>query len=144
MSRHARRHVESGQCSLTSQPEPVRVDDGGRVRGRHVHEVSGHVVSMRARTSLAGRSVARDHVLMRTFRMLMGLLLVASLASAAPHASASGPLPPDRDPFYRYSGGAPLTDVTPGTVLKSRSVQVALGTTTTPLSAEQLLYRTTD
>src|SRR4051812_19056158 len=96
--------------------------------------------SVCARTSLAGRSADRDHVPMRTFRMLVGLLLVASLAPVAPHASASGPLSPDRDPFYRYAGPAPLAGVAPGTVLKSRSVQVALGTTSTPMSAEQLLY----
>ena len=60
-----------------------------------------------------------------------------------PHASASGPLPPDRDPFYRYGGSTPLSRIAPGTVLKSRSVQLALGTWATPVAAEQLLYRTT-
>jgi hypothetical protein len=61
----------------------------------------------------------------------------------APGAIASTPLPPNRDPFYSYSGSTPLADIAPGTVLNQRSVQVALGTNSTPITAEQLLYRTT-
>jgi Secretory lipase len=61
----------------------------------------------------------------------------------APAAIASTPLPPNEDPFYTYSGSTPLVDIAPGTVLNQRSVQVALGTTSTPITAEQLLYRTT-
>jgi hypothetical protein len=61
----------------------------------------------------------------------------------APAATASTPLPPNQDPFYSYSGSTPLADIAPGTVLNQRSVQVALGTTSTPITAEQLLYRTT-
>jgi Secretory lipase len=60
-----------------------------------------------------------------------------------PAAIASTPLPPNEDPFYSYSGSTPLGDIAPGTVLNERSVQVALGTTSTPITAEQLLYRTT-
>ncbi len=70
-------------------------------------------------------------------------LLVASLFVLAPRAGASGPLPPGQDPFYTYSGSKPLRDIAPGTVLKSRSIHAAFGTTSTPLAAEQLLYRTT-
>jgi hypothetical protein len=54
----------------------------------------------------------------------------------------SAPLPPGKDPFYRYSGKTPLRDIAPGTVLKKRSVDLAVGTTTLPVTAEQLLYRT--
>jgi hypothetical protein len=61
----------------------------------------------------------------------------------APAALASTPLPPNQDPFYSYSGSTPLADIAPGTVLNQRSVQVALGTNSTPITAEQLLYRTT-
>jgi hypothetical protein len=57
--------------------------------------------------------------------------------------ATTGPPPPDQDPFYTYSGAAPLRDVPPGTVLKSRSVHLAFGTTSTSAAAEQLLYRTT-
>ncbi|HVA42111.1 MAG TPA: lipase family protein [Acidimicrobiales bacterium] len=67
----------------------------------------------------------------------------ASASGRAEAAAASAPLPPNQDPFYNYSGSTPLADLAPGTVLKQRPVQVALGTTTTPVTAEQLLYRTT-
>jgi hypothetical protein len=60
-----------------------------------------------------------------------------------PAALSSTPLPPNQDPFYSYSGSTPLADIAPGTVLNQRSVQVALGTNSTPITAEQLLYRTT-
>ena len=64
------------------------------------------------------------------------------LARARP-AIASTPLLPNQDPFYSYSGSTPLAGIAPGTVLKQRSVQVALGANSTPITAEQLLYRTT-
>jgi hypothetical protein len=94
--------------------------------------------------------------------LLLGTLLVvagtgltplsaAASASAAPRStsatvsgsSTSGPLPPGQDPFYQYSGTEPLEDIAPGTVLASRAIDLAAGTTSTPVSAEQLLYRTT-
>jgi hypothetical protein len=58
-------------------------------------------------------------------------------------AVAAGPASPAHDGFYRYTGRTPLSRVPPGTVLKRRPVQVALGPAATPLAAEQLLYRTT-
>ena len=67
---------------------------------------------------------------------------VANGFGAAP-AAATVP-PPGQDTFYTYSGATPLTDVAPGTVLKSRTVALGLGTTATPVDATQLLYRTTD
>jgi hypothetical protein len=71
-------------------------------------------------------------------------LLVVSLSTATPTGAASGPVPPGQDPFYSYSGSVPLASIPPGTVLKSRSIQLALGAaTSTPVHAEQLLYRTT-
>src|ERR1700722_642142 len=57
--------------------------------------------------------------------------------------SSSGPLVPTQDPFYTYSGTTPLADIAPGTVLNTRSIDLAAGTTSVPVSAEQLLYRTT-
>ncbi|MHB2023649.1 MAG: lipase family protein [Mycobacteriales bacterium] len=82
-----------------------------------------------------------------------GALTGAQRAAAAPLAPiprlrpgfslpAAAPLPPQQDPFYRYTGATPLAQIPPGTVLKTRSVQVALGSTQTPVRAEQLLYRT--
>src|SRR5580658_8215292 len=59
--------------------------------------------------------------------------------SARDSAAIATPLPPNQDPFYSYSGSTPLADIAPGTVLNQRSVQVALGTTSTPITAEQLL-----
>ncbi|MDX6285173.1 MAG: hypothetical protein QOG53_658 [Frankiales bacterium] len=59
-------------------------------------------------------------------------------------AGASGPpVTPDHDPFYTYTGSIPLKQIPPGTVLKQRSVKLALGGRSTPVNAQQLLYRTT-
>ena len=84
---------------------------------------------------------------------------LASAASAAPASttapatapgpatttgSAATPLLPSQDPFYTYSGTTPLADIAPGTVLKSRSVQAVVSSASNPVTAEQLLYRTTD
>ncbi len=107
---------------------------------------SGRYENMRDTYSNRARNVIR----------LVGGLLLAVVAAGILPAAASGavasnagsvttsaaPLTPGQDPFYTYSGSTPLADVPPGTVLKSRAVQVALGTATTPVTAEQLLYRT--
>jgi hypothetical protein len=74
--------------------------------------------------------------------VVAALLAVASFA--VPHAHAAGPVSPDRDPFYRYTGAQPLSQVAPGTVLKQRQIKASFGTDRTPMHAEQLLYRTTD
>ena len=72
---------------------------------------------------------------------MLPLLLVSPIA--LPSATGA-PALPSQDPFYRYSGSKRLETVPPGTVLKHRSVQLALGPgNSTPISAEQLLYRTT-
>ena len=101
--------------------------------------------------------------LARSSWLLLGSVLVVigvDLAPLAPSASASvdsasglsvegsasqpsGPLLPGQDPFYRYSGSVPLAHIAPGTVLKQRAIDLAIGTTSTPVTAEQLLYRTT-
>ena len=74
---------------------------------------------------------------------LLALLLVA-VGTQDARAAASGPPLPGEDPFYTYNGSTPLGSIPPGTVLKARTVNLALGTiTSTPLTAEQLLYRTT-
>jgi hypothetical protein len=65
------------------------------------------------------------------------------LLTVTPAAHASQPVLPSRDPFYTYSGPEPLATIPPGTVLKHRSVRLALGARNpTPVRAEQLLYRT--
>lgn len=76
-------------------------------------------------------------------RVLVAVALVTGVAWTLPASAASGPRLPSQDPFYRYSGRTPLKSIRPGTVLKKRSITVALGGHATPLTGEQLLYRTT-
>lgn len=77
-------------------------------------------------------------------RALLSVLVAAGLVALPSAASASGPpATPDHDAFYHYTGRTPLSHIRPGTVLKTRSIHVAMGTTSTPVSGEQLLYRTT-
>jgi hypothetical protein len=76
-------------------------------------------------------------------RMLGAFALLAGLAWTLPASAAGGPRLPSQDPFYRYSGRTPLKSVRPGTVLKERSIQLAFAQDSTPVTAEQLLYRTT-
>jgi hypothetical protein len=71
-------------------------------------------------------------------------LLLGLIVTVTPTVAAPGRVPPGKDSFYRYSGRTPLADIKRGTVLKTRRIQLALGTTSTPVTAEQLLYRTTD
>jgi len=76
--------------------------------------------------------------------LILAPFLIPVVVAQNPTGAATGPQPPGQDPFYRYSGPVPLGHIPPGTVLKSRTVDVALGAgTTTPIPAEQLLYRTT-
>jgi hypothetical protein len=70
------------------------------------------------------------------------LLGLVALQSLTPVSADAGPVLPSQDPFYTYSGSTPLRRIAPGTVLRHRTVQLALGTST-PIAAEQLLYRTT-
>lgn len=76
-------------------------------------------------------------------RLVVAVALLTVLVATVPAHAAGGRTLPSHDPFYTYSGRVPLKDIRPGTVLKRRSVDVAFGTTTTPVAAEQLLYRTT-
>lgn len=70
------------------------------------------------------------------------LLALTPVASSAPVA-ASAPLSPDQDPFYAAPGN--LADYSNGAVIAERPETVHLGTTTsTPIRAEQILYRSTD
>ena len=75
-------------------------------------------------------------------RGLAVALFLAAFGGVTAPASAA-PINPKQDPFYAYSGNVPLANIAPGTVLKKRAVNVALGTySSTPIKAEQLLYRT--
>ena len=67
-----------------------------------------------------------------------------AMVQTVPAGAGSGPPLPGQDPFYRYTGVTPLAQIHPGTVLKHRAVTVSFGTAaSTPVEAEQLLYRTT-
>jgi hypothetical protein len=73
------------------------------------------------------------------------VLLLATLAIVhAPTVRGDGGRPlPANDSFYRYTGHKRLASIAPGTVLKQRPVTVSLGDQfPTPVTAEQLLYRT--
>jgi len=48
------------------------------------------------------------------------------------------------DSFYSYSGSEPLSSFAPGTVLKTRTLPYHVVGIPTPLTATQLLYRSTD
>jgi hypothetical protein len=63
------------------------------------------------------------------------LALLASVARAA--------APPSQDPFYRYEGSRRLAKIAPGTVLKSRTLSAHLAGIPEPVTAVQLLYRST-
>ena len=52
-------------------------------------------------------------------------------------------LQPKDDPFYSYTGSTPLENVTPGTVLKTRSFPYHIFGFPTLLETTQLLYRST-
>ena len=65
----------------------------------------------------------------------------AILLGGAAAASAAGPPLPNQDPFYSYSGS--LSAASPGTVLKSRPVNISLSGLGVPVNASQVLYRTT-
>jgi hypothetical protein len=72
---------------------------------------------------------------------LVSLLLVAWATLAAPGARAA--VPPEQDPFYKYEGKTPLKHIAPGTVLKTRTVPFHIEGIELPLTAVQLLYRST-
>jgi Secretory lipase len=74
---------------------------------------------------------------------LLAAAAVVALAATGSIAAAatSGPALPSSDPFYAYT--APLAGVAPGTVLRKRTVTIAEMGNTTPVTATQVLYRTT-
>ncbi len=72
------------------------------------------------------------------------LLAVVFAAWAAPVVSAAqAAVPPEQDPFYSYQGSTPLASIAPGTVLKTRVLSYHVAGLALPVSAVQLLYRST-
>jgi hypothetical protein len=78
----------------------------------------------------------------RGIRLLVVLLLLVCVAFAVP-AAAPAALTPEQDPFYKYEGKPRLNRIAPGTVLKTRSAPFHIAEIPTPITAVQLLYRST-
>ncbi|MCW2494254.1 lipase family protein [Jatrophihabitans sp.] len=76
-----------------------------------------------------------------------GAALVAAvgvlLAGLSAPSAVSAATPPTLDAFYNYTGSTPLADIAPGTVLKTRSLPYHLVGLSLPLTATQLLFRST-
>ncbi|HEY1690219.1 MAG TPA: lipase family protein [Solirubrobacteraceae bacterium] len=73
--------------------------------------------------------------------VLFAAALVASAMLIAPAARAA--LTPSEDPFYRYEGSKSLAAITPSTVLKTRTLPYHIAGIPLPVTAVQLLYRST-
>lgn len=87
------------------------------------------------RSSRTGRSSLPCRLVVLCAVAMWALALVSSPAQADP------PLP-SADPFYAYSA-ASLAGMAPGTILRARTIPNADLGTTTPISATQVLFRTT-
>jgi hypothetical protein len=73
--------------------------------------------------------------------LVIVVVTAAGLVAAPLAAAGGGPVLPTRDPFYSYSGS--LKRVAPGTVLRRRTITIAVSGAATSMTATQLLYRTT-
>jgi hypothetical protein len=75
-------------------------------------------------------------------RSVLAAVITLILASLAGNPAASAATA-GSDPFYAYSGSAPLSSFAPGTVLKTRTVPYHVVGIPLPLQVVQLLYRST-
>ncbi|MDH6108304.1 hypothetical protein P3T36_004231 [Kitasatospora sp. MAP12-15] len=80
----------------------------------------------------------------RAARRLAIVAVTAMALATAPSAWAATPRSTTSDPFYTYNGSAPLSSFAPGAVLKTRTLPYHIEGIPTPVTAIQLLYRTTD
>ncbi|WP_394938779.1 lipase family protein [Psychromicrobium sp. YIM B11713] len=85
----------------------------------------------------------------RPLAVLASLGITAGLLSlAAPTATAATPVSMPRaaatDSFYSYTGSTPLSSFAPGAILKTRTITYHAVGIPLPLTAVQLLYRSTD
>lgn len=80
---------------------------------------------------------------MRSCRRIVWAVALALVLTGAGNVApaTAAPALPSNDPFYSYSG--PLGGMAPGTVLRSRTVTIAESGNATPVTATQVLYRTT-
>jgi hypothetical protein len=91
-----------------------------------------HHIRLNARRSRSARLAA------------LATVTLACLAALAhtPTAQAAAPPPPAQDPFYSYTGATPLSQIAPGTVLKTRTLSFhLLGIPLPRIALVQLLYR---
>ena len=79
---------------------------------------------------------------MRRLAFVLVFSLVAAFLTLGARQADAATLPDD-DPFYSYTGDAPLGSFAPGTVLKRRVVTHHYVGLPLPLKVTQLLYRTT-
>ncbi len=89
----------------------------------------------------SGAGAPRRRLRRRVFAGLVVLLLTTVLP-VIPAAQAAVPTP-QTDPFYAYQGATPLSDIAPGTVLKTRTLDYHVAGLPLPVRAVQLLYRST-
>lgn len=76
-------------------------------------------------------------------RALLGLSVSVLVLMATAATAGAAPLPPGQDPFYRYDGSTPLSQIAPGAVLKKRTTSLHIVGIPLPITAVQLLYRST-
>ncbi|MBL1078331.1 triacylglycerol lipase [Nocardia sp. 2] len=74
---------------------------------------------------------------------MLSAIAALSMAFATTTATAP-PVYAAADSFYAYQGGAPLSGMEPGTILDTRTLTYHVAGISTPITAIQLLYRTTD
>lgn len=83
----------------------------------------------------------------RHTKRLLATAIATALATGAVPAATAAAMPSAAkasDPFYAYDGSAPLASYAPGAVLKKRTLQYHIVGLPTPVTAIQLLYRTSD
>lgn len=88
--------------------------------------------------------MARQSLRRLTVAALAATALTAASLTAATAAGAATPAAAASDSFYTYSGSAPLASFAPGTVLATRTLPYHIAGIPTPVTAIQLLYRTTN
>jgi hypothetical protein len=89
--------------------------------------------------------VSRFQVRSRRAKTVAAAAVVSVLAAvAAPLAVTNAGAATTPDPFFTYSGSTPLASVPNGTVLDSRKLQLHIVGIATPITAIQLVYRTTN
>jgi hypothetical protein len=77
-------------------------------------------------------------------QLMIAVVAAMAMALMVPALSSAAASSPSQDPFYQYTGSAPLSSYTPGTPLKTRTVPYHIIGLATPLKATQILYRAND